>query len=342
MLGTQQKQPFACCSHNSILISFAYATFSTRMYTIMMAQKKSYNKKLFIGFANERMSVEMIVVTGANGKLGRKVVEELLKRVPAADVGVSVRDVNTAQDLKERGVRVRQGHFDNSASLLHAFEGASQVLIISSHSLGEVAIRQHQTAIDSAKKAGVSRLLYTSQMFSSSTSHFPPMDVHAATEEMLKASGVPFTSLRNGFYAASAMMWMGDALNTGELIAPEDGPVAWTTHSDLAEATAVILTEQRYDGITPHLTASEAIDMDKIASIASKVLDRPIRRIVVSDDEYRNLLTSRGLPEAMISMLTGMFQASRLGIFSQTHTALENLIGRSPVNFTNFLKDSIY
>ncbi|MGG3505244.1 SDR family oxidoreductase [Paenibacillus lautus] len=283
----------------------------------------------------------MIVVTGANGKLGRKVVEELLKRVPAGDIGVSVRDVNTAQDLKERGVRVRQGNFDDSESLLHAFEGASQVLIISSHSLGEVAARQHQTAIDVAKKAGVGRLLYTSQMFSSATSHFPPMNVHAATEEMLKSSGMAFTSLRNGFYAASAMMWMGDALKTGELIAPEDGPVAWTSHSDLAEATAVILTEQRYDGMTPHLTASEAIDMGRIASIASKVLDRPIRRIVVSDDEYRNHLMSRGLPEAMVGMLTGMFQASRQGDFSQTNPTLENLIGRSPVNFTDYLKDSI-
>ncbi|WP_437131435.1 SDR family oxidoreductase [Bacillus atrophaeus] len=283
----------------------------------------------------------MIVVTGANGKLGRKVVEELLKRVPAGDIGVSVRDVNTAQHLKERGVRVRQGNFDDSESLLHAFEKASQVLIISSHSLGEVAVRQLQTAIDSAKKAGVSRLLYTSQMFSSATSHFPPMNVHAATEEMLKSSGMAFTSLRNGFYASSAIMWMGDALKTGELIAPEDGPVGWTTHSDLAEATAVILTEQRYDGITPHLTASEAIDMDRIASIASKVLERPIRRIVVSDDEYRNHLMSRGLPEAMVGMLTGMFQASRQGDFSQTNPVLENLIGRSSVSFTDFLKDSI-
>ncbi|MGZ0039550.1 SDR family oxidoreductase [Paenibacillus ottowii] len=283
----------------------------------------------------------MIVVTGANGKLGRNVVDELLKRVPAGDIGVSVRDVNTAQDLKERGVRVRQGNFDDSESLLHAFEGAAQVLIISSHSLGEVAIRQHHTAIDSAKKAGVSRLLYTSQMFSSATSHFPPMNVHAATEEMLKSSGIAFTSLRNGFYAASAIMWMGDALKTGELIAPEDGPVAWTAHSDLAKATAVILTEQRYDGITPHLTAYEAIDMDRIASIASKVLDRPIRRIVVSDDEYRNHLMSRGLPEAMVGILTGMFQASRQRDFSQTNPALENLIGRSPVSFTDFLKDTI-
>ncbi|MDN8587316.1 NAD(P)-dependent oxidoreductase [Chryseobacterium mucoviscidosis] len=283
----------------------------------------------------------MIVVTGANGKLGRKIVEQLLKRIPARDIGVSVRDVNAAQDLKERGVRVRQGHFDNSESLIHTFEEASQVLLISSHSLGEVAVRQHQAAIDSAKKAGVRRLLYTSQMFSSATSHFSPMNVHAATEELLKSSGMAFTSLRNGFYAASAIMWMGDALKTGELIAPEDGPVAWTTHSDLAEATAVILTEQKYEGITPNLTASEAIDMDRIASIASKVLDRPIRRIVVSDDEYRNHLISRGLPEAMVGMLTGMFQASRQGDFSHTHPALEKLIGRSPVNFTDFFKGSI-
>lgn len=283
----------------------------------------------------------MIVVTGANGKLGRKVVEELLQRLPAGYIGVSVRDVDKVRDLQERGVRVRQGNFDDSESLLLAFEEASQVLMISSHSLGEVAVRQHQTAIDAAKKAGVRRLLYTSQMFSSATSHFPPMNVHAATEKMLKSSGMAFTSLRNGFYAASAIMWMGDALETGELIAPEDGPVAWTTHSDLAEAAAVILTEQRYDGITPPLTASEAIDMNRIASIASKALDRPIRRIVVSDDEYRSHLVSRGLPKAMVDMLTGMFEASRQGDFSQTNPELENLIGRSPVNFTDFLKDTI-
>ncbi|MEC0168610.1 NAD(P)H-binding protein [Paenibacillus graminis] len=129
-----------------------------------------------------------------------------------------------------------RSEFDDSESLLHAFEEASQVLLISSHSLGGIAVRQHQTAIDSAKKAGVSRLLYTSQMFSSVTSHFPPMNVHAATDEMLKSSGMAFTSLRNGFYSASAMMWMGDASKTGAMIASEDSPVAWTSRSDLADS----------------------------------------------------------------------------------------------------------
>ncbi|WP_276356436.1 SDR family oxidoreductase [Cohnella caldifontis] len=284
----------------------------------------------------------MIVVTGANGNLGRKIVEELLGRIPAEEIGVSVRDVSKAQDLQERGVRVRQGNFDDSESLLHAFEQASQVLMVSSNALeGEEAVRQHQTAIQMAKKAGVGRVLYTSHMGSSATSYFPPMLTNAATEELLKSSGMAFTSLRCGFFATSALLMIGDALKTGKFIVPESGPIAWTTHSDLAAVTAVILTEGKLDGITPPLTASEAIDMEGIASIASEILGQPIRHIVVSDEEYRKRLAAHGMPEAIINLLTGIFQASRQGDFSQIDPALQNLIGRPPISFQDFLKDSI-
>src|SRR5439155_21512712 len=131
----------------------------------------------------------MIIVTGANGKLGRAVVERLLRLVPAERVGVSVRDLEKARELKERGVRVRRGDFDNAVSLTHAFEGVSQVLIVSSASLGETAVRQHRTAIDIARKAGAHRILYTSHMSSSPTSPFPPMVDHVATEALRRDSG---------------------------------------------------------------------------------------------------------------------------------------------------------
>ncbi|UUZ83274.1 hypothetical protein LJK88_04980 [Paenibacillus sp. P26] len=81
--------------------------------------------------------------------------------------------------------------------------------------------------------------------------------------------------------------------------------------------------------------------MEGIASIASKILDRPIRHIVVSDEEYRKRLTSHGMPEAIVNLLTGIFQASRQGDFSQIDPALENLIGRPPIHFQDFLKESI-
>lgn len=131
----------------------------------------------------------MLIVTGANGKLGRGVVEQLLKRIPAEQIGVSTREVSKAQDLKDRGLRVRRGDFDDAESLLDAFEGASQVLLVSSGILGEAGIRQHKTAIHAAKKSGAGKVLYTSHMGSSHASYFPPMTHHAATEALLKESG---------------------------------------------------------------------------------------------------------------------------------------------------------
>ena len=285
----------------------------------------------------------MIVVTGANGQIGRAITEKLLELVPAGQIGVSVREPEKARDLEERGVRVRQGDFDDAASLDRAFEGASQVLIVSSNSRSDSAVSQHPAAIDAAKRAGAERILYTSHMGSDPSSPFPPMRNHAGTEEALRESGVSFTSLRNGFYASpTPMMMLGNALETGELVAPEDGPVAWTTRADLAEAAAIILTGEGIDGPTPALTASETVDAAGIAAIASEITGRRIRRVVVSDDEYRNGLLDNGTPEPGADMLLGLFAASRQGDFSPADPTLARLIGREPTPLRDVLEASIY
>ncbi|MRN53969.1 NAD(P)H-binding protein [Paenibacillus monticola] len=281
----------------------------------------------------------MIIITGANGQLGRAVVEELLRTVPAEQIGASVRDPEKAQELKAQGVRVRRGDFTDADSLLHAFEGASKVFIVSTDNVGEIAVQQRGTAIAMAKQAGADRIVYTSHMGSSLTSHFPPMVAHAAIENVLQASGMAHTSLRNGFYANSAIMMLGNALQTGVLAAPMDGPVAWTSHPDLAQAAAALLSNQSLEGITPNLTAAEAIDLEEIAAIASELAGRSIRRIVVPDDEYRANLVARGVPEARADMLMGLFRASRAGEFSDADPImLAHLIGHPPLTFRDFLK----
>ena len=157
--------------------------------------------------------------------------------MPAARIAASVRDENKVADLSARGVRVRRADFDEPHSLRHAFEGAEQVLIVSSNAraFGADPLLQHQAAIEAARAAGARRVLYTSHMAASDTSSFTPMHDHHATEQMLRQSGLPWTSLRNGFYAASGLAFMGNALQTGQLQAPPDGKVSWTAHADLAE-----------------------------------------------------------------------------------------------------------
>ncbi len=284
----------------------------------------------------------MIIVTGATGQLGRAVVERLLERMPAEKVGVSVRDPAKASELSQRGVRVRQGNFDDPVSLHHAFEGVSQLLIVSANSTGEQALHQHRTAIEAARDAGAQRILYTSHMGAHPASPFSPMPDHAASESMLHASGVAFTSLRNGFYADSGLMLMGQALETGRLVAPEDGPVSWTTHADLAEATAIILAnEGRFEGITPPLTSSAALDLADLADIASELTGRPVERVVVTDDAYRTSLVSHGVPASAADMLVGLFAASRQGEFSAVDPTLANLLGRPPISMREVLKKKI-
>jgi NAD(P)H dehydrogenase (quinone) len=280
----------------------------------------------------------VIIVSGANGQLGRMVVERLLERVPAEGIGVSVRDPEKARALEERGVRVRRGDFTDPASLAHAFEGASKVLIVSSNTAGEEAVDHHRTAVKTAVAAGAERVLYTSHMGSNPSSAFAPMRDHAATETTLRDCGVPFTVLRNGFYASTIVRLLGGALQTGELVAPEDGPIAWTDHADLAEVTALVLAEDGLDGLTPALTGAETTDMTGVAEIATRLSGRPVRRGVVSDADYRAHLISHGVPEFAADMLVGMFVASRQGDFAPADPTLARLLDRTPLSVEDVLK----
>lgn len=271
----------------------------------------------------------MIIVTGGSGQLGSLVVKRLLERVPAERIGVSVRDTGRAGDLAARGVRVRRGDFTDPRSLAEAFEGAEQVLVVSTDRTGEEAVAQHVAAIDAARDAGARRVLYTSHQGAGEDSLFAPMPDHATTERYLAKTGSPYTALRNGFYAATVPLLLGRALETGELVAPADGPVSWTAHADLAEAAAAILADEgRFDGPTPPLTAPEALDLDGVAHVLSDLTGRTIRRVVTDDSEWVSTLTGHGVPAERATMLLGMFRAARRGEFATTGTELENLLQR--------------
>ncbi|MGA5029612.1 SDR family oxidoreductase [Streptomyces cellulosae] len=284
----------------------------------------------------------MIIVTGATGKLGRLVVEKLLDRMPAAEVGVSVRDPRKARDLADRGVRVRQGSFTDPGSLAHAFEGATQVLLISVDKMGEECVKQHRTGIEAAVTAGARRVLYTGHAGGGSASRFQACRDHAATEEILRTSGVPYTVLRNGFYASSALDFLAPGLDSGRVALPADGPVSWTAHADLAEATAVILADEgRFEGATPSLTGPEALTFDDLARIATEVTGRTVTREVAPDEEFRAGLTRKGVPDELAGQLLGIFEASRAGEFAAVGPTLAELIGREPVGVAAQLRERV-
>ena len=272
----------------------------------------------------------MIVITGATGQLNGATVDHLLKLVPAKEIAVAVRDPSKAQRFADLGIAVRQGDYADPASLLGAFEGADQLLLVSSNDPGADAVSLHRTAIDAAVRAKVGRILYTSHQGAALDTPFGPGRDHAMTERLLAESGVAWTSLRNGFYAHSLNWLMGPWRETGSIIVPADGPVSWTAHEDAAEAAALILASNgAYEGLTT-ITAPVAPTFEEIAAIATELTGRSIGFTVMDQDEWIAAQVAAGQKEFMARFMLGMYQAAQRGYFAGTDPLLSTLLGREP------------
>ncbi|WP_062012584.1 NmrA family NAD(P)-binding protein [Streptomyces hygroscopicus] len=278
----------------------------------------------------------MIVVTGATGGLGGATVEHLLHRIPADQIGVSVRDAAKAQHFADRGVRVRQGSYEDPAALRDSFAGAEQVLLVSGNDPAADMVSLHRNAIDAAVAAGARRILYTSQQGAVPGNPYRPSDIHIATEAILAGSGVAWTALRNGAYGPLDQV-LGPWRRTGEIAQPEDGPVPYTDRADIAEATAVILAGDRsFDGPVT-LTAPTAVTFDEVATIASDLTGRTIKRIILDDEQWVTEQITIGVPEQLARLMLTWYQAARADYFAEADPLLAELLGREPRTATDRL-----
>jgi len=284
----------------------------------------------------------MIIVTGATGALNGATVDHLLDRMPAEEIVVAVRDPAKAQRFTDRGVAVRRGDYADPDSLPAAFEGADQLLLVSSSDPGASAVSLHHTAIDAAVAVGVGRILYTSHQGAAPDTPFGPGRDHAATERLLAESGVPWTSLRNGFYAHSLGWLTGPWRETGVITVPADGPVSWTAREDAAEAAAVILASNgAYDGPTT-LTARAAPTFADVAATASELTGRTIRLAVLGQDEWLAAQVAAGQKEFMARFTLGMYQAAHDGFFAGTDPLLATLLDREPRTVADVLAQTAH
>ena len=281
----------------------------------------------------------MIIVTGATGALNGATVDHLLERVPASEVVVAVRDVSKAQRFANRGVVVRHADYADPGTLPAAFEGADQLLLVSSNDRVADGVSLHRTAIDAAVTAGVGHILYTSHQGASLETPFGPGRDHAATEVLMAESGLEWTSLRNGFYAHSLNWSLGPWRETGVITVPADGPMSWTAREDSAEAAALILESNgAYNGPVT-LTASAALTFGEIASIASEVSGRSVALEVVGEDVWVAAQVAAGQPEFVARFMLGMYLAANGGFFAGTDPLLGTLLGREPRTAREALAD---
>jgi NAD(P)H dehydrogenase (quinone) len=268
----------------------------------------------------------MILVTGATGKLGRLVVNELMKRIPAAQVIAGARDQDKAKGLGARGLEVRKVDYDDVASLDAALRGVRQVLLVSGTEPNRV--EQHRAMIDAARRAGVEQLAYTSGP-KADTSKMLLLRDHAATEKILKESGVPFTVLRNCWYVENYTESVAPALERGVMAGDAGtGKVSVAPRADYAEAAAAVLTSNGHEGKVYELGGDEAYTLAEIAAEIARVTGRKLVYQDMPEAEYAALLHKAGMPEGFARLVADVGSAIQRGELLVTSGDLRRLLGR--------------
>ncbi len=277
------------------------------------------------------------VITGATGHLGRLVTEELLSRgIAAGDVTATGRDITKVKDLADRGVRVLAIDYDDPASLDAAFRGADRILLISASEPGRRA-RQHENAIDAAARAGAGLLAYTS-IANAGTTTMRLAAEHQATEAALRASGLTYVLLRNGWYVENYTAQVPAILQRGSLAGSAgDGRVSAATRADYAAAAAAVLTADGHESRAYELGGDEAFTLAELAAEIGAQAGQPVSYLDLPEDEYARLLTGAGLPEAAAVTLADADRGLARGDLFVDSGDLSRLIGRP----TTPLRDAV-
>ncbi len=280
----------------------------------------------------------MIVVTGASGGLGRLVVEDLLTRVPADQLVAAVRTPEKVADLAERGVHVRQADYDDPATLKTALAGADRVLLISASEPGK-RLAQHRAVVEAAQEAGVQHLAYTSAPRADTSALFVAPD-HKATEELIRASGLPFTLLRNSWYHENYVQVIADVAATGILRgSAHDGRVSSAARADYAAAAAEVLTTDGHGGKVYELSGDVAWTYADLAAEIGRAAGKETRYEDLSPEAYAKALADAGVPEQVVPRILVADQAVADHLLGDTSGDLRALIGRPTTPLATYVAE---
>ncbi|PWC13368.1 SDR family oxidoreductase [Brenneria corticis] len=284
-----------------------------------------------------------LLVTGASGHLGRRVVEYLLDG-GAANVVAATRNPDGLADLAARGAETRKADFDDPATLQSAFAGVDRLLIVSAPDTPDDPSRrrrQHLAAVDAALKAGVRHIVYTSMLNPEPGSPIPFAPDHYGTEQAIEKSGIPFTILRPSWYADSVFLWLPPVLAAGQWYsAAGDGRTAHVWRDDLAKTAAAALVSATEESRRLAVTGPQALTPAEIVDIVNRVFDTRVELIPVSDADLRNGLTAAKLPAGVVELLTAIDINTRQGGVDVVGDAVERLTGEPPRSLHDFLVDN--
>lgn len=280
-----------------------------------------------------------LLVTGASGHLGQRVLELLLE----AKTGPIIATTRTPEKLAAfaaRGVTVRQADFDDVASLRQAFAGADRLLLISTDAVDgtDRRAKQHLNAVRVAAEVGVKHVIYTSLTRPEPGTPITLAPDHYATEQALAASSLDWTVLRNNVYTDGLLQSLPRAVATGQLMAAAGtGGIGYVTREDCARVAAAALAANTTGRTTLDVTGPATVTHAEVAQMAQEITGRPVTYVPVPAEALKAGIVTSGLPGFVADLLVSFDVATAQGILAVSSSTVKDLTGRAPQSVHEFL-----
>jgi uncharacterized protein YbjT (DUF2867 family) len=273
-----------------------------------------------------------ILVTGATGKTGRRLIPLLVAR------GVTVRAAGRSPVAVGRGVEPVRLDWADRSTYAAARAGADAIYIVTDvpFTLGDPA-EQISALLDGAR---AERVVLLSAF---GVEQAPPDDPLRRIELAVEASGIPATMVRPGAFMQnfSERHWMRmheRIRDRDEIAMPGgDGVVSWVSTVDIAAVAAAALTEDGHEGKGYAVLGPEPLTMRQVAAYISAATGRPISYVETGPDEVRAGLVAAGAPEHLAGAISEIYiHALTSGAFGVLSDDVRAVTGRNPVTFAEF------
>jgi NAD(P)H dehydrogenase (quinone) len=210
------------------------------------------------------------------------------------------------------------------------------VLLVSSSAVGQ-RIGQHRNVIDAAREAGVDLIAYTSAPHADTTKMLLAAE-HAATERLIRDSGLNYVFLRNSWYLENYTEQVATALEHKAILGcAGSGRVSGASRADYAAAAAAVLAGDGPRNHTYELGGDTAFTMGEYAATLSGLVGESITYVDQPPADYQAFLESVGVPESMARLVADSDVAVARGDLLVDSGDLSRLIGRP----TTALADAI-
>jgi uncharacterized protein YbjT (DUF2867 family) len=274
----------------------------------------------------------MILITGATGNIG----SALIQKFVAADIPVRalVRTPEKAEQIVANNVEIAIGDFTQPDSVSAALQEVEKLFLLSS--LEPNLPQLQQQVIQLAKQAGVKHVVKLSVENADPQSTLTVNRWHGEVEHYLAASGLGWTHLRPGYFMQNLLISASTIQAQISFFAIRDEITAAIDARDIAAVAFEVLTQSGHEQKIYHLTGAEVLSFSDMLQQLGRVLGHDLQLVQLSPEDYRQGMTSAGMPEWLINCLMEM---SGQTLTPMLKDSVSVITGRSPILFQRFAKD---